>query len=121
MTGVSRFSNRAGSVPQQMPILIESGSGGTESALPRRMNRTEIAALAVGMKLEQTFDVEAFSGFTKLKPGARYFSAKRITKITCRKENVKGQLFVMGELEFGENSTITFSLTEGELLYRVQP
>jgi hypothetical protein len=85
------------------------------------MNRTEIAALAVGMKLEQTLDVEAFTEFRKLKPGARFGAAKKVVAITCRKEDINGKLFVMGELAFGENSTITFSVKEGELLYRVQP
>lgn len=82
------------------------------------MNRTEIEALTVGDLLQSTFDVEAFTGCTKLKPNARYGTARKIVKISVKKEDIHGKLFIQGETEHGPTSTITFSIKEGEILYR---
>lgn len=82
------------------------------------MNRNEIAELKIGDKLASTIDLEPFSNFTKLKPNARFGEGREIVKISVLKYDVYGKLFIMGETTHGPNATITFSIKEGEVLYK---
>jgi hypothetical protein len=82
------------------------------------MTRTEIENLKVGDVLENTIDVEPWTEFKKLKPNARFSSPRKVVEISYRGVSVKGHAYVGGYMEFGPNSTISFSIGEDELMYR---
>jgi hypothetical protein len=82
------------------------------------MTRTEIETLAVGDFLQNTFDVVAGTGFTKLKENARWSRPYRVTQILVQRDSVDGRAFVLGYTEHGAHSEISFSISEGEMVYR---
>jgi hypothetical protein len=85
------------------------------------MNRTELTNLKIGDVLEMTLDVEAFSSFRKLKPGARYGRPRAIVHIEPY-GGVDGDgcsSWVIGRLDNGNGATESFSIIEGEVCYRV--
>lgn len=83
------------------------------------MTRDEILNLKVGDKLSETFDVVAFTGFTKLQPNARFGRPKTVVEITVQKVSQRtGEAYVLGYLDNGPGSQISFSVGEGELHYR---
>jgi len=82
------------------------------------MDRKEITNLAVGDFLQNTFDVVAGTGFTKLQPNARWSRPYRVTQISARGISVNGRTYVLGYTEHGAHSEISFSISEGEMVYR---
>lgn len=83
------------------------------------MTREEIMGLKIGDSLENTIDIEAFTNFTKLKENARWGVARKVVEINYRGINVDGKAYVGGYTAFGENSSISFSICEGEMNYRL--
>ncbi len=85
------------------------------------MTRDEILNLKVGDYLSHTMDVVPFSAFTKLKPGARYSHTRSVLTIDARGTNSKGKVYVIGYTDHGTpGSGISFSITEDEVLYRLE-
>lgn len=85
------------------------------------MTRDEILNLKAGDKLSHTMDVVPFSAFTKLKPGARYTAPRSVLTIHGRGMNSKGKVYVIGYTDHGTpGSGISFSITEDQLLYRME-
>src|SRR5437870_5348682 len=81
------------------------------------MNREQIESRTVGSRLRFTMD----TAHGKALPAARYGSAREVVEITYRGTSDKGRAYVGGYTEFGENSRISFSITEGEESYRLEP
>lgn len=54
----------------------------------------------------------------------RFASPTEVTEIVCKREDIKGKLFVMGHRKFSNNSTISFSIKEGSevdaRIYRIE-
>jgi len=80
------------------------------------MTRFEIENLQVGDSLESTFDIEGFTG--KLKPNARFTKPRKVVEIVTKRNDIEGKLFVVGYTQFGDTSTISFSIKEGDEMYR---
>ena len=83
------------------------------------MTRTEIENLKVGDVLERTLDVDGFT--LKARPGARYGFKGTITEISYRGISVKDRAYVGGYTSFGSNSSLSFSVAEGDESIRIVP
>ncbi len=83
------------------------------------MTRDEILNLKVGDKLSMTLDIEAFTGLTKVKQGARYSLPKAVVEIAVQKVSEwTGKAYVLGYLHNGPGSQISFNIGENEVAYR---
>lgn len=85
------------------------------------MTRDEILGLKIGDILSNTMDIEAFTGLKKLKPNAKFGMPRKVTEITAQTvSKVTGKAYVCGYTEHGPNSSISFSIGEDEVVYRLE-
>lgn len=85
------------------------------------MNRTQIAALDVGVSLQHTLDVVAGTKFAELKPNPVWSTPRVIISIRDVELGFDGRLYRQGYYAFGTGGSMSFSITEGESDYQVAP
>jgi hypothetical protein len=81
------------------------------------VTREQIDALKVGDVLERTLSTRD----GKALPDARYGFRGAVTEITARGTSVKGRRYVCFYTQFGENSTMSGSVAEGDEGVRYAP
>ena len=83
------------------------------------MTRQQILDLKIGDKLQDTLDLEPFTGL-KARPGAIYGKPRKVLEIFARGFNVKGEAYVCFYTEFGTSGgRMSGSASEGEEMYRL--